>query len=221
MTSPAAPFSVRGLRLKLGEVSRVHVQVSYRELPEVPAHEQYLVDVSLPERYQPDGGFDEEPFLDALQPAVFLGGDIARHYSLHVHRWHTSWGASTGIYEIGLTVTTGPRTPESPSATQDAVRDAFRALLDLSPVPRARVDSRDEAVGRARRSVAAVHGFDAESLSLTSEQHDPDRDTWSVGLRAGSANEQYAVVVGFVDGFAGSVHLRATNREVIDSVGVE
>lgn len=221
MTSPAAPFTARGLRLKLGDVSRVHVQVSYRDLPEMPAHEQYLLDVSLSEHFPPDGGFDEEPFLDALQPAVFLGADVARHYSLHVHRWHTSWGASTGIYEIGLTVTTGPRTLESPSATQDAVREAFLALLDLSPGPRARVGSRDEAVGRARRSVAAVHGFDVETLNLTSEQHDPDSGSWKVSLRAGSADEEYAVVVGFVDGFAGSVHLRSTNREVIDSVGVE
>ena len=43
-----------------------------------------------------------------------------RHYSVHQHRWHTSWGPSPGALEIGILVTTGPRAAADPEATRPA-----------------------------------------------------------------------------------------------------
>lgn len=222
MTS-ALPHPPRGLRLELGRVSRVRVHVGYRAMPEWPTHEDYLLDLSLPEdEYQTD--VDEQPFLDALQPAVYLGSDAPRHYSLHVHRWHTSWGAGATAFEIGLTVTTGPRGSTSPPATYDAVGDAFRTLLtmsDGSDGSDGAVRSRDEAVVRARRSVAAVYDVDREALSVFSEEHRRDRGSWSVGLRT-AGGDRYAVEVGVVDGHAGAVHVRRHPVSAVwDSVGTE
>jgi hypothetical protein len=219
MTSAAEPGTSR-LRLELGRVTRVQVQVGYRDVPGRPPQEHYLLDLALPEPLDPRSTFDERPYLDALEPVVYLGADVPRHYSLHVHRWHTSWGVSTSAVEVGVTVTTGPREP-GVQATYDATVAAFRALLDLAGGPAAELGSRDEAVTRARRAVAAAYGQDADALALTSEEHHPDEGAWSVGLRA-TADDRYAVLVGVVDGCARSVRVRHEPvREVIDSLGTE
>lgn len=219
MTSAAESGASR-LRLELGRVTRVQVQVGYRAVPGRPPHEHHLLDLALPESSDPRKGFDERPYLDALEPVVFVGADVPRHYSLHLHRWHTSWGVSTATVEIGITVTTGPREPDA-QATYDASVTAFRALIDLAGGSPPQLGSRDEAVVRARRAVAAAYGQDAEALALTSEEHHPDDGAWSIGLRA-TADDRYAVLVGVVDGCAGSVRVRHEPvREVIDSLGTE
>ncbi len=208
------------LRLELGPVTRVHVQVGYGGVPGRPPQEQYLLTLSVPEPDDPRAPFDDRPFLDALEPVVLVGTDVPRHHSLHVHRSHTSWGVSTGVVEIGLTVTTGPREPAS-GATDEAAIAGFRALLDLVGGPATPVSSRQDAVVRARRAVEAAYGPDADTLALTSEEHHPDEGAWSIGLRAG-AEDRYAVLVGLVDGCARAVRVRHEPvREVSDSLGTE
>ena len=56
---------------------------------------------------------------------------------------------------------------------------------------------------------------------LNVEEHRPAENSWTIGLRA-TAADQYEVVVGFVDGYAGSVRVRHDRRiEVSDSIGSE
>jgi hypothetical protein len=58
-------------------------------------------------------------------------------------------------------------------------------------------------------------------LSLRAEEHHPGENSWSVGLRT-EAGDEYDVVVGFVDGYAGSVRVWHEGRiEVSDSLGAE
>ena len=97
--------------LTLGRVDRVRVQVGYRARPDGPAYEQFLLDVPVPETAGVAEQLDESRVLAALEPVLYAGAGPARHYSLHQHRWHTSWGSSPGALEIGLLVTTGPPTP--------------------------------------------------------------------------------------------------------------
>ena len=56
-------------------------------------------------------------------------------------------------------------------------------------------------------------------LLVTTEMHDPAANSWRVGLRT-AAGESYDVVVGFLDGYAGSVRVRHQERmEARDSLG--
>ena len=98
--------------LTLGRVDLVRVQVGYRSSPDDPAYQQFLLDLTVPETDSAPGqdAFDERRALAALEPVLHAGSAAPRHYSLHQHRWHTSWGASPGALELGLLVTTGPRT---------------------------------------------------------------------------------------------------------------
>ena len=103
-------------------MDRVRVQVGYRARPDGPAHQQFLLDLPVPETDAPATRtrFDESRVLAALEPVLYAGAEAPRHYSLHQHRWHTSWGPSPGALEIGLLVTTGTggggsRTRRSPA----------------------------------------------------------------------------------------------------------
>jgi hypothetical protein len=63
--------------------------------------------------------------------------------------------------------------------------------------------------------------LDPDELSLNAEEHHPSENSWAVGLRT-PAGDEYDVVVGLVDGYAGSVRVRHGERiEVSDSVGFE
>jgi hypothetical protein len=207
--------------LTLGPVDLVRIQVGYRAQPDGPAHQQFLIDLPVPPGEGDQDAFDESWVLSALEPVLREGGGPPRHYSLHVHRWHTSWGPSPGALEIGLLVTAGTRSAALSDAWQDVVTSTFRDLLGLAGRPATTPTSRDAAILRARRSVATAHAVDPDALSLSSEEHHPSENAWTVGLRT-RAGDEYDVVVGLVDGYARSVRVRHVERiEVSDSVGSE
>ena len=219
---PADDRSSRPL-LTLGRVHRVRVQVGHRARPDGPAYQQFLLDLPVPEAddIHDRETLDETRVLAALEPVLYVGSDVPRHYSVHQHRWHTSWGPSPAALEIGLLVTTGTRTRALLEASHDGVTRAFRHLLELTgrhgPTP----ITRDGAILRARRSAATAYTLDPDTLSLSSEEHHAAENSWTVGLRT-TAGDEYGVVIGLVDGYAGSVRVRHEDRtEVFDSVGAE
>ena len=223
MPSDAVEDASRRPRLTLGRVDRVQVQVGYRGRPDGPAEQHFLLDVTLPDADTDSraGDLDESRILAALEPVLYADPERPLHYSVHAHRWHTSWGPSPGALEIGVLVTTGPGTSAVSDAWQGGVTRAFRDLLELLGRPAAARTSRDAAVLRARRSAATTYAVDPDALSLSAEEHHPAAGSWTVGLRTNDGDE-YDVVVGLVDGYAGSVRLRHTTRsEVFDSVGSE
>ena len=220
VTSHAADEGSSRPLLTLGGLDRVRVQVGYRVSPEDPAYEQFLLDLAVPD---PDGdartALDEPRILAALEPVLYTGADVPRHYSLHQHRWHTSWGPSPATMEIGLLVTTDVRTAAVSEAAHDSVTRAFRHLLEIAGAPKPIPASRDAAILRARRSAATAYALDPDSLTVSTEMHHPAANSWRVGLRT-TAGETYDVVVGFLDGYAGSVRVRHHERiEALDSVG--
>jgi hypothetical protein len=206
--------------ITLGRVDLVRVQVGYRARPDGLAYQQFLLDLPVPQL--DDAGeqaaFDERRVLAALEPVLYVGAATPRRYSLHQHRWHTSWGPSPGVLEIGLLVTAGTRAAVSLSAREGVVR-AFRDLLEAAGRPEPTRIPRDAAILRARRGAVAAYGLDPDGLSLSAEEHHPAENSWTVRLRT-SDGDEYDVLVGFVDGYAGSVWVRHPQRaEVFDSVG--
>ena len=207
--------------LTLGRVDLVRVQVGYRTRPEGPVSQHFLIDLPVSEADNAHDPVDESRILDALEPVLYAGAAAPRHYSLHVHRWHTSWGASPGALEVGLLVTTGSRTAAVSDVWQDGVVRAFRALLSMAGQSDATPMTRDAAIMRAQHSAATAYALNPESLSLSAEEHHAAENSWTVGLRTATADE-YDVVVGLVDGYAKSVRVRHGERtEVFDSVGSE
>lgn len=209
--------------ITLGPVNLVRVQVGYRARSEGPTYQNFLLDFSIPE---PDGPgdpvqFDERRVLAALEPVLYAGAATPRHYSVHQHRWHTSWGPSPGALEIGLLVTAGTRTAAISADLRESVVPAFRELLQGADRPHPTATSRDTAMLRAGRGAATAYGLDPASLSVSAEEHHPAANSWTVTLRAAGGHE-YDVVVGFVDGYAGSVWVRhARHMEMFDSIGSE
>ena len=203
--------------LTLGRVDRVRVQVGFRAGPEDRPYQQFLLDLSVPE-----AAFDERQALAALEPVLYAGSEAPRHYSLHQHRWHSSWGLSPGALDLGLLVTTGTRTTAAlAEASDDSVTRAFRDLMEAAGQPQPTPTSRDAAILRARRGAATAYGVDPDALSLSAEEHHPAENSWTVGLRS-TAGDAYEVVVGLVDGYPGSVRVRHDQRtEVSDSIGAE
>jgi len=222
MASHAADSS-RAL-LTLGRVDLVRVQVGFRASPDDRAYQQFLLDLSVPEgnSARDQDAFDERLALAALEPVLYAGTEAPRHYSFHQHRWHTSWGASPGALEYGLLVTTGTRTTAAISkASRDGVIRAFRDLMEAAGRPEPTPTSRDAAILRARRGAATAYAVDPDALSLSAEEHHPAENSWTVRLRA-TARDEYAVVVGFVDGYARSVWVRHEQPiEASDSIGSE
>ena len=210
--------------LTLGRVDLVRVQVGYRASPDGRAYQQFLLDlpVSEADSARDQDAFDERRALAALEPVLYAGADAPRHYSLHQHRWHTSWGASPGALEIGLLVTTGTRATAAVSdALHDGVTRAFRDLIEVAGQPEPTPTSRDAAILRARRGAATAYAVDPDGLSLSAEEHHLAENSWTVRLRT-TAGDDYEVVVGFVDGYAGSVRVQHEQRiEVSDSIGSE
>jgi hypothetical protein len=214
--------SSRGL-LTLGPVDVVRIQVGYRADPDGPTYQHFLLDLSVPDTgVAPDqDAFDERRVLTALEPVLYAGGGTPRHYSLHQHRWHTSWGPSRGALEVGLLVTAGTRAAAVAVAVREAVVPAFRDLLELADRPAPTPTSRDAAVLRARRGAATAYALDPSALSLSAEEHRPAENAWRVRLRAPDGDE-YDVQVGVVDGYAGSLWVRhGEHPEVFDSIGSE
>jgi hypothetical protein len=209
-----------GRLLTLGHLDRVSVQVGYRTRPDGPPYVQFLLDLAVPEP-DPAGAqalVDEALVLAALERTLHAGGTTARHYSLHQHRWHTSWGPSPGVLEVGLLVTTGTRPAGGPDATP-GVTAAFTDLMDTIGWPAPAPILHDAALLRARRAVAAAYAVDPGALSPRTGQHLDG--SWRIGLRA-PTGEGYDVVVGLVSGYVGSVLVRRDERtDVVDSVGTE
>ncbi|MGZ4444478.1 MAG: hypothetical protein ACXVXC_15055 [Nocardioidaceae bacterium] len=221
MASDAADARSSRPLLTLGRVDRLRIQVGYRARPDGPAYLQFLLDLPVPEPDRVRDGFAEARVLAALEPVLYAGSGAPRHYSVHQHRWHTSWGVSPSAVDLGLLVTTGPATAAVVEAAHAGVTRAFRALLELAGQSEPAPTSREAAVRRARRSAAAAYALDPDALSLSSEEHHPAERSWTVGLRS-TTGEKYDVVVGLVDGYAGSVRVRHEDRgEVSDSVGYE
>lgn len=222
MASDAADERSTRPLLTLGRVDVVRVQVGYRVGPESPARQQFLLDLPVPEADDDHGpDIDDQRVLAALEPVLYVGSGPPRHYSLHRHRWHTSWGASPGALEIGLLVTVGTRISNLSEASTVVVSRAFRDLLDAAGPPRPTPTPREAAVLRARRSVATAFSLDPDALFLSAEQHHRAESSWALRLRTASG-EDYDVCVGFVDGYAGSVRVRQEMRtEVYDAVGSE
>jgi hypothetical protein len=221
MTRDAADSS-RPL-LTLGRVDLVRVQVGYRASPDDRAYEQFVLELAVAESdsAREQDAFDERLVLAALEPVLYVGADTPRHYSLHVHRWHSSWGASPGALEFGLLVTTGIRTKVGFSEASQGVTRAFRNLMNVVGPPARTPTSRDAAILRARRGAATAYAVDPDALSLTAEEHHPAENSWTVRLRTTTGNE-YEVVVGFIEGFAGSVRVRHEHPiEVSDSIGCD
>jgi hypothetical protein len=208
--------------LTLGRVDRLQVQVGFCARPDDRPYQQFLLDLAVPESDSAREGdaFDERRALEALEPILHTGAEAPRHYSLHQHRWHTSWGASPGVLDIGLLVTTGASTTATISeASHDSVARAFRDLMVVAGQPQPTPTSRDAAILRARRAAATAYAMDPDALALSVEEHHPAENSWTVGLRT-TAGDEYEVVVGFVDGYAGSIRVRHAQRvEVSDSIG--
>jgi len=222
MSSPAVKSSPP--LLTLGRVDLMRVQVGYRARPDDRAHEQFLLDLPVPQADDAgdDHQFDEQQVLSVLEPVLFGGDGTPRHYSLHQHRSHSSWGASPGALELGILVTTGPRTTAAVSeASRDAVTRAFRDLMEAVGRPDPAQTSRDTAILRARRGAALAFGVDPDALSLSAEEHHAAENSWTFRLRP-AADDEYEVAVGFADGYAGSIRVRHEQRlEVSDSIGSE
>jgi hypothetical protein len=210
--------------ITLGRVDLLRVQVGYRASPEDLPGLQFLLDLSVPEAdsFGDQADFDERLALDALEPALFAGTDAPRHYSLHQHRWHSSWGVSPGALELGLLVTTGTRSTAAVwESLHDSVTRAFRGLIEMVGQPERTTTSRDVALQWARRGAATAYSVDQDALSLTAEEHHPVENSWTLRLRT-TPGDVYEVVVGFVDGYAGSVRVWHEHRiEVSDSIGSE
>lgn len=222
MTNHAVDSSRR--LLTLGRVDLVRVQVGYRSSPDERAYQQFLLDLTVPEgdSAADQDAFDERLALAALEPVLYAGAVAPRHYSLHQHRWHTSWGASPGAVEFGLLVTTGTGTTLAVSeVSHQGVTRAFRDLMEVAGQPEPTSTPRDAAIMRARRGAATAYAVDPDALSLSAEEHHPAENSWTFRLR-GTTGDEYEVVVGFVDGYAGSVWVRHEQRiEVYDSIGSE
>jgi hypothetical protein len=210
--------------LTLGRVDMVRVQVGYRAAPDDWASQQFLLDLPVPEAdsARDQDAFAERRVLAALEPVLYVGAAGPRHYSLHQHRWHSSWGARSGVLELGLLVTTGTKTTAALwEASHDGVTRAFRDLMEMAGRPEQTPTSRDAAVLCARRGAATAYAVDPDALSLSAEEHHPADNSWTFRLRT-AAGEEYEALVGFVDGFAGSVRVRHGHRiEVSDSIGSE
>jgi hypothetical protein len=208
--------------LRLGRVDRVRIQVGYREAPESAAHDAFLLDLPVAEgddpRVEP---FDTQVYLAALEPVLYVGSEVPRHYSLHQHQWHTSWAPASGAVDLGLTVTTGDPARATTEAATTAVTEAFRSLLGLAGVETTEPLKRQGALVKGRRGVASAYGLDEDSLSLVSEEFHAETGTWRCSFRT-RYFQRYAVTVGFVDRYPGSVRVRREGRdEVTDSVGTE
>jgi hypothetical protein len=203
--------------LTLGRVDLVRVQVGHRTGPADPAYQHFLLDIPMPDHGR---AVDESALIAALEPVLYVGTDTPRHYSIHQHRWHTSWGPSPGALEIGVLVTTGASTTRSPAAVA-GVTGAFRDILAMVGRPESARIARADAVGRARRSAVSTYGIEPDALSVSVAEHHAVDGSWSVGLRS-TTQGGFDVVVGFVDGYVGSVSVRHDTRiEVSDSVGSE
>lgn len=207
-----------GHELQIGRIDQVRVRVGYSRTPDGPAYEVFLLD--LPGAGT-DGTFDEVPYLEALEPILYALADPPLDYSVHVDRSRTS-RAAAGDVEIRVSLTTGSTSIAFGATALDGVKNAFRTVLEVAGPPESPVLRHDEAIARAMvRVEEAFPDVHSDVLSVSEEEHRAAQGSWSVGLRTREL-DRYLVVVGFLDGYAGSAHVRHEPRgEVLDAVGSE
>lgn len=213
----ADPPDSSGRVLHLGRVDRLRVRVGYGPALGEPARDVLLLDVPLT---GPDT-FDEEPYLEALEPILYAAPAALLPYSVHLDRHHTSLGSVAGEVEIRMDLTTGAG--PLPTEAIEAVAHAFRRILDHAGAPERPELRHDDAIDRARAHVREAYPeMDPVELSVSDEEHRPAQGSWSIGLRRRTDLDRYVVVVGFLDGHPGSAHVHHHRRsEVLDSVGSE
>jgi hypothetical protein len=220
MASAAAedPRSVRH-ELHLGKVDQVRVRVAYSRMLDGPAYDVFLLDIP---GVGAEGAFDEMPYLETLEPILYADERAPRDYSVHVNRNHTSWGAAAGDVEIRVNLMGGRMSTTLTAAALDAVTDAFRTVLGRGSAPESVELLEDEAVASAcARVEEAYPEVHSDVLSVSEVEHRAAERAWSVGLRTHDL-DRYLVLLGFLDGYAGSAHIRHEPRsEVLDSVGWE
>lgn len=204
MTSAAAsPASAR-----LGRIAEVRVRITYDARGGGPASEVCLLDVPLADSPAADL---EDRLLDAVTPLLEVSPVV--RYEVHLDRSWTNRDAVTGRLDLRVELTDG-----DPDGHRDAVASAFRAVLAECGRPGGPDLHRDEALTRARvRAAQAFPALHAERLGVAGEARG---EGWTFQLVAPDG-ERFAVLVGFVDGFAGSVQVRRRPPlEVFDSLGV-
>jgi hypothetical protein len=203
--------------LNLGTIDQLRVRVGFGRMLDGPAHDVFLLDVPV----AAGEAFDETPYLEALEPILYAESETPLVYSVNLNRHHMSWGPSAGEAEIRLHVTTGSVSARLTSTALDAVTVAFRKVFEHSGRP-ARELRHDDAIALARvRVEEAYPEVHSDVLSVSDEEHRASHGSWSIGLRTRDL-DRYVVVIGFVDGYADSAHIRHQPRsEVLDSVGSE
>lgn len=215
----ADPSDSSGRVLHLGRVDQLRVRVGYGPALGDPPRDVFLLDVPL----EAADTFDEEPYLEALEPVLYAAVTAPLPYSVHLDRHHTSHGSSAGEVEIRMELSTGGESGSLPTGAIEAVAHGFRRILDHAGPP-GRLELRhDDAIDRARAQVREAYPeMDPAELSVSDEEHRPAQGSWSIGLRRHTDLDRYVVVVGFLDGHPGSAHVHHHRRsEVLDSVGSE
>lgn len=203
--------------LDLGQVGALRVSVTFGAVLEEPAHDVFLLDAGpLPST----GQFDEGPYLDLLAPLLPPRPSKRERWVVSVNRTHRSGTPGPGVAEIAIAVASR-RTPGAGPETVESVRSAFRQILARAGAPGAATLDHPEALSEARRQVQrAFPEAPADRLAVTDEEHHAAQGMWSVGL-ALAMQARFEVLVGFVDGDPGTVRIRRTGSEIVDSVGTD
>lgn len=215
----ADPSDASARQLQLGRVDQLRIRLRYGPTLDAPAPDVFLLDVPLAAA----DTFDEKPYLEALEPILYAAAAAPLPYSVHLHRHHTSLGATAGEVEIRIDVATGAAPSRLPTAAVDAVAAGFRSVLEHTGPPGSLALRHDDAIDRARAQVREAYPeVDPAELTVSDEEHRPAQGSWSVGLRRHTDLDRYVVVVGFLDGCPDSAHVHHHRRsEVLDSVGGE
>lgn len=215
MSNPEVDKPTEPRALDLGRVGDLRIKVTFGRVLEGPAHDVFLLDVHPPST--PGERFDETPYLDVLEPILHTHG-TTDPYVVHVNRTHSSWDESAGKADIVVALATGHTSRVEPTAAA-SVASAFRKILGHADEPAPGL-GHDDAITRARLSVESAYpDVHADRLMTTDEQHMASSGTWSVGLSLPDL-ARFQVTLGFVDGDAGTTHIRRTPAsEVVDSIG--
>ncbi|MBC9824141.1 hypothetical protein [Terrabacter sp. MAHUQ-38] len=207
--------------LRKGLVDGLRVVVAgARSLDDVP-HDVYLADLAPAAAAAADGGFDEVPYLECLEPVLELAGG-APSWVVDVSRTHRGDRGGVGQAHLSVLIAVGapPAAGGSVPDLTPVMRSAFsRMVAQFAPAPPvalARPDALDAAVAAVGHAYPDV---DPGRLSLTDEEHHADQGQWSFGLSAPGAT-RFRVLLGLVPGLPGSAHVhRMPLGEVVDSVG--
>lgn len=216
-TTAADPSGSSAHVLHLGRVDRLRVRVGYGPALGEPPRDVFLLEVPLTASHT----FDEKPCLEALEPILYPAPAAPLPYSVHLDRHHTSLGSTAG--EVGIRMDLGTGSGSLPATAVEAVALGFRRILDHAGAHDRPQLHHDDAIDRARTHVQRAYPeLDPADLSVSDEEHRPAQGSWSIGLRRHTDLDRYVVVVGFLDGHAGSAHVHHHRRsEVLDSVGSE